>query len=174
MNKRIGCTPKINSFAENRNDMYSKDEEKQLRLDFWGGLNAELELERGSHASKVNWMNFNTKIKPLYFRMEADENGARLCIDIQFLDKGIRELFYEQFTEFKDILNKRFDGNTKWQPEFEHSNGRTISRISMEEDKGSLYDREKWADMYVFLKENFIKLEEFWSEFGDVFLNLKS
>lgn len=153
--------------------MYSKDEEKQLKLDFWGGLNELLELEKGYHANKVNWMNFNTNIKPLYFRMEADEVGARLCIDLQFPDDGIRALFYEQFTEFETKLNQVFDGNTLWQPQFLHSNGKTISRISVELKEVSIRDRADWDKMYAFLRDNFVKLEHFWAEFGEVFIQLK-
>lgn len=154
--------------------MFTKEEEKQLKLDFWGGLNEILELEKGFHANKVNWMNFNTNIKPLYFRMEADEVGARLCMDIQFPDDGIRAIFYEQFTEFEAILNERFGGNTKWQPSFQHSNGKTISRISVEHEGVSMRDKNDWPKMYEFLRENFVKLEHFWAEFGEVFIQLKS
>ena len=153
--------------------MYSKDEEKQLKLDFWGGLNELLELEKGYHANKVNWMSFNTNIKPLYFRMEADEVGARLCIDLQFPDDGIRALFYEQFTEFDTKLNQVFDGNTKWQPQFVHSNGKTISRISIELAEVSIRNRSDWDKMYAFLRDNLVKLEHFWAEFGEVFIQLK-
>lgn len=154
--------------------MFSKEEEKQLRIDFWGGLNGELEKQRGLHGNKVNWMNFNTKIKPVYFRMEADGRGARLCIDLQFNDDGIRELFYEQFTEFESILTKSFGEDLLWYPEFEHSNGKTVSRIAIEKSNVNLFKREDWPEMQRFLKSNFIKLEAFWAEFGEVFVNLKA
>ncbi|MDA7803348.1 DUF4268 domain-containing protein [Crocinitomix sp.] len=153
--------------------MFSKEEEKELKIQFWGGLNEVLEGEKGLHANKVNWMNFNTKIKPLYFRMEADEKGARLCIDIQFIDDDIREIFYEQFTEFSTILNERFANNLKWLPTFEHSNGKTISRIVSAKDGLSMYKKEDWPAMHEFLRSQFVILEHFWSEFGEVFLNLK-
>jgi hypothetical protein len=118
-------------------------------------------------------MNFNTNIKPLYFRMEADEVGARLCIDLQFPDDGIRALFYEQFTEFETKLNQVFDGNTVWQPQFLHSNGKTISRISIELKEVSIRNRSDWDNIYAFLRDNFVKLEHFWAEFGEVFIHLK-
>lgn len=154
--------------------MYTKEEEKQLRIDFWNELNEILMLERGLHGSKVNWMSFNTKIKQLFFRMEADDLGARLCIDLQFVDAGVREVFYEQFTEFSNILEREFEGEEiQWKPEFAHSNGKVISRISIERANCSLYKREDWPAMHAFLKDNFVKLERFWAEFSTVFTNLK-
>lgn len=153
--------------------MYSKDEEKQLKIEFWGTLNEQLELERGLHANKVNWMNFNTKIKQLFFRMEADREVASLCIDLQFLDDGIRAIYYEQFTEFQKILNERLEGEMNWQEHFAHSNGKTISRISVNLKGADLYKKEDWPAMHAFLKSNFINLENFWAEFSEVFTALK-
>ena len=43
--------------------MYSKEEFKQLKLDFWSGLEKELKEIKNPHGSKVNWMNYNTKVK---------------------------------------------------------------------------------------------------------------
>lgn len=154
--------------------MFSKEEAKQLKLDFWSGLNEKLELEKGLHANKVNWMNFNTKIKHIYFRMEADETVARLCIDIQFLDKGIRDLYYEQFTEFEKILAESFDTKIHWQPIHEHWNGKEIARISVQKKEVNILNRDDWEAMHLFLVENFVKLEHFWAEFSDVFVALKN
>ena len=154
--------------------MYSKEEEKEIRVEFWNQLNEKLELEKGFHKNKVNWMNFNTKIKQLFFRMEADSMGARLCIDLQFLDAGISALYYEQFTEFQNILEQRFETELNWYPKFEHWNGKTISRISLKLEDVNLYNKKDWPAMQNFLTDNFIKLEQFWSEFGEVFVNLKS
>lgn len=154
--------------------MFSKEEEKAIRLQFWSTLEKRMESIKGVHGNKVSWMSFNTKIKPLYFRMEADNVGARLCIDIQFNDDGIRELFYEQFTEFENLLSERFESQLNWYANFEHSNGKTISRIAIEKTGVKLYNREDWPIMHDFLIDQFVRLESFWAEFGEVFLNLKN
>lgn len=154
--------------------MFTKEEEKQLRIDFWNGFEQLMSKQRGYHGNKVDWIGFNTKIRHLYFRMEANRAGAKLCIDIQFPDDGIRELFYEQFTEFGNVLNDLFDNELIWAPEYDHSNGKIISRIYLERTDVSLLKRNTWDDMHVFLKKNFVKLEQFWVEFNEVFFNLKA
>ena len=153
--------------------MYSKEEVKENRIAFWGKLENEMEKIRNPHGTKVSWMNYNTGFNDLYFRMEADEVGVRLCIDIQFADPGIREVFYEQFQEFQSMFEGLFKEHLKWYPEFEHSNGRTISRLAIEKDKVSIFNRRDWDKMHLFLKLNFKKLDEFWCEFGEVFRGLK-
>ena len=151
--------------------MLGKEEAKELRIEFWGRLEKQMEKIRNPYGSKVNWMNYNTGIRHLYFRMEADQEGARLCIDIQFSDPGIRELYFEQFEEFKKLLDERFK-SISWYPEWEHWNCKMVSRLAIEKEDCQLYRKEDWDKMHLFLKLNFKKLDEFWTEFGDVFKNL--
>ncbi|MEZ4924034.1 MAG: DUF4268 domain-containing protein [Crocinitomicaceae bacterium] len=152
--------------------MLSKEEVKELRIEFWDRLGKQMEKVRNPHGSKVNWMSYNTGVRHLYFRMEADEKGARLCIDLQFNDDGIREIFYEQFQEFENILNTTFKG-LKWYANFDHWNGKKISRIAIEKEDCNYLNRNDWDKMHLFLKVNFKKLDEFWDEFGEVFKTLK-
>ena len=152
--------------------MLSKEEAKNLRIEFWTRLEEQMQKIKNPHGSKVNWVSYNTGIKHLYFRMEADEKGCRLVIDLQFPDDGIREIFYEQFTEFSNLLEGKLKG-LQWLPEYEHSNGKTISRIYTERADCHLFNRDDWDKMHLFLKLNFAKLDEFWTEFGEVFHNLK-
>lgn len=152
--------------------MLSKEEAKELRVEFWERLQSQMEKIRNPHGTKVNWMSYNTGIKHLYFRMEADEDGARLCIDLQFPDTGIREIYYQQFQEFQNILDNTFKG-LEWLEEWEHWNGKVISRLMVKKGKCKLQNRNDWDKMHLFLKLNFTKLDEFWTEFGEVFKNLK-
>ena len=152
--------------------MFSKEEAKELKLEFWNRLEEQMSKIRNPYGSKVNWMSYNTGIKHLYFRMEADENGCRLCIDLQFKDKDIREIFYQQFQEFENMLNDTFKG-LKWYEEYEHWNGKQIARLAIEKTDCNLLNKKDWDKMHLFLKLNFKKLDEFWVEFGEVFKNLK-
>lgn len=153
--------------------MYSKEELKNNKLEFWSRLDEQLNRQKNPHGSKVNWMNYNTGIKDMYFRMEADAEVVRLCIDLQFNDAGIREVYYEQFLEFKTLLDERFNPKLVWLPLFEHSNGKIIARIYTEKSGVDINNRKDWDKMHLFLKLNFVKLDAFWNEFDDVFKALK-
>ena len=152
--------------------MLSKEEVKENRIAFWGTLDTLMDKIRNPHESKVQWLNYNTGVKHLYFRMEADEEGARLCIDLQFPDKDIREIYYAQFTELKDQLEKRID-DLEWIAAWDHWNGKQISRIMVKQEGTDLHNKSDWDSMHEFLKLNLIQLDEFWCEFGAVFQNLK-
>ncbi|MBK6525006.1 MAG: DUF4268 domain-containing protein [Crocinitomicaceae bacterium] len=153
--------------------MFTKEEKKKLKLEFWSRLEDQMTRLKNPHGSKVNWMNYNTGINHLYFRMEADEKAGRLCIDLQFPDNGVREVYWDQFEEFRDLLNDRFKGKLIWLKDFEHENGKTISRIYLEKAEVNINNQKDWDKMHLFLKLSFVKLDEFWDEFSDVFLQLK-
>lgn len=152
--------------------MFGKEEFQELKKEFWDKLGSKLNRKKNPYGTKVPWMNYRTRINGLYFRMEADEHGARLCIDLQFKDEGVREVFFEQFEEFKSMLDSKLE-NLQWQNEFEHTNGLTISRISAELHDHNLKNKDHWPEMHQFLVRNFVALDAFWVEFSEVFENLK-
>ena len=152
--------------------MFTKEEAKENKIAFWTKLDNELSKKRNAHGSKINWLSYPTGIKNLYFRMEADEEAVRLVIDLQFPDAGIRELYFQQFQEFQKILEERFK-TVIWEKDFEHWNGKQISRIYLEKGGVNINRREDWDKMHLFLKLNFVKLDAFWDEFGEVFKLLK-
>jgi hypothetical protein len=152
--------------------MLSKEEAKQYRIDFWSHLASQMDKMRNPHGTKVDWMNYNTGIKHIYFRMEADEEGARLCIDIQFPEPGLTALYYEQFTEYKTLI-EGFLKTLEWKQKHDPWNGKTVSRLFVERKECHLFNKEDWDKMHLFLKLNFGKLDQFWCEYGDAFKALK-
>ena len=88
--------------------MYSKEEKKEMKLSFWTELNDQLTEAGKAKGRNLEWMNYPTQIKRLFFRMEADEHSAKMCIDMQFVTKGIREIYFLQFQEFENKLKEVF------------------------------------------------------------------
>lgn len=153
--------------------MFTKEEKKQLKLDFWEGVNTQLSAKGKSLGRNIDWMNYPTNIKRLFFRMEVNHQSAKLCIDLQFIDEGVREVFFEQFEEFQNILNNTITTQVHFVKDFPHANGKTISRIYIENSGGNIFNPKTWPEMTDFLVTHFIELDEFWQEFGEVFYNLK-
>lgn len=153
--------------------MYSKEEKKNLKIEFWDTLNETLSAKGKSKGRNLEWMNYPTQLKPLFFRMEADESAARMCIDVQFMNDGIREVYFEQFQEFENILKKSLGEDLKFVKDYEHWNGKTISRIYTELPNVNIFDKNDWEKMQSFLVEKFLLVDEFWLEFCEVFYALK-
>lgn len=85
--------------------MYSREQVSLLKQEFWTIFGQYLAPVLSSEGLKVNWINYRTGLKHVYFRMDADKRKASIAIEITHPDIGIQELFYEQFEEFKSLLN---------------------------------------------------------------------
>ncbi len=61
-------------------------------------------LHTSADGDKVNWINYKTGIKHLYFKMDADNKVATVAIQWSQPDAGLRALMAEQFFQFKALL----------------------------------------------------------------------
>ncbi|MBX7093699.1 MAG: DUF4268 domain-containing protein [Flavobacteriales bacterium] len=151
--------------------MYPKGHASQYRTEFFGFLKLKMGKKLSSERTRINWMKYPTGIDKLFFRCEIDHAGARLCIDIQHKDAGIRKLIFDQFLEMKPVLEKHI-GALDWQEEFETEEGNLISRISITHPESNLFDKETWPDAFDFFSKKLIRLDKTWSMAKYTFLQL--
>jgi hypothetical protein len=154
--------------------MFSKEEKKEFKVAFWNELNDKLTEAGKAKGRNIEWLSYPTQIKRLFFRMEADETSARLCIDLQFVTKGIREIYYLQFQDVEDKLKNAFTADVKFVADLDHWNGKTISRIYCELEDVNINNKEDWPKIHDFLMTNFLNLDAFWEEFNELFYALKN
>ena len=143
--------------------MYSKDEASQIRQAFWTAFGQYISPQQSADGLKVNWVNYKTGIKHLYFKMEADKQFATIGIVITHPDAGIQELFFEQFKELKTMFNNYLNEDWIWALHDKDEYGKTISRIYLQLDNVSIYNRNDWPQLISFFKPRIIALDDFWS-----------
>ena len=143
--------------------MYSKDEASQIKQAFWTTFGQYIAPQLSADGLKVNWVNYKTGIKYLYFKMDADKNSATIGITITHPDSVIQELFFEQFREIKTMLNSYLNEEWQWALHDKDENGKTISRIYKQINGVSIYNRDDWPQLISFFKPRIIALDEFWS-----------
>jgi len=143
--------------------MYSKDEASQIRQAFWTTFGQYIAPQLSADGLKVNWVNYKTGVKHLYFKMDTDKRAATIEILIAHPDAGIQELFFEQFAELKTMLNGYLNEKWEWALHDKDENGKTISRIYKQLIGVSIYNRNDWPQLISFFKPRIIALDEFWS-----------
>jgi len=143
--------------------MYSKDEASQIRQAFWTAFGQYIAPQLSADGLKINWVNYKTGIRHVYFRMDAQNRSASITILINHPDTGIQELFYEQFLELKHILTGYLEEEWIWSPLEYDAAGRVISRIYTEIKEASIFSRDDWPKLISFFKPRIIALDEFWS-----------
>lgn len=153
--------------------MYSKDEASQLKQSFWTTFGRYLSPQLSAEGLKVNWVNYKTGIKFVYFKMEAGKSSASISIEITHPDISIQALFFEQFKELKVMLHSSLQENWEWQLHGTNVNGKTISQISKQLDDVSIFNKNDWPMLISFFKPRIIALDEFWSDAKYAFDSLK-
>ncbi len=139
--------------------MYSKQENQQLKQEFWVGFANEYPRK---------WILYDTKIKDLSFKFFVDNTKAQVIIDIEHRNEEKRIAYFEKFESFKNILNDNYIKNLVFNKNFTLESGKTISRIWIEKRNISVSNRIYWKEIYDFFFKNMNALELFYLEFDEI------
>ncbi|QHT71263.1 DUF4268 domain-containing protein [Rhodocytophaga rosea] len=153
--------------------MYTKEQASKLRQAFWTAFGQYIAPHPSAEGLKVNWVNYQTGVKHVYFRMQADNTTASIGIEITHLDTEIQELFFEQFMSLKTILHSYLGEEWEWRLHTTDDNGKVISRIYTEIKPVNVFNQDDWPELITFFKPRIIALDEFWSDAKYSFESLK-
>lgn len=115
-----------------------------------------------SEGNKVNWINYHTGVREVYFRMDADGYEASIAITLEHRDAAMQERYFEQFIELKTLLHSELLEAWGWQLHDKSDPDRMISRIYKTLPDVSVYNKTHWPDLISFLKPRIIALDRFW------------
>lgn len=143
--------------------MYSKAQAAQLKQEFWTVFGQYIGPQLSSEGMRINWVNYKTGFKHLYFRMQADQRKAVVAIEMAHPDPGIQELMLEEFRSFTSILDQTADSPWIWELHHTDEYGKTVTRISQTLEQVNVLRKEDWPALISFFKPRIIALDEFWS-----------
>jgi hypothetical protein len=144
--------------------MYSKQESSRLRQEFWTTFGQYMNPLKSAEGEKINWINYKTGERDVFFRMEADGKTASLSIEIRHKDALIRQIFYDHFLSLENIFSTMINGNWKWSPDSVDEHGKPLGRISLTLEHVNVFNKEDWPQMIRFFKSGIIELDQFWNE----------
>jgi len=134
-----------------------------MRQTFWTTFGQYISPQLSADGVKVNWINYKTGIKHVYFKMDAGSNYASIGIELSHPDAGIRELHFEQLAELKIVFEDTMHEQWLWQPAYTDEYGKSISVINTKITGVSVFNRDDWPELISFFKPRLIALDEFWS-----------
>jgi hypothetical protein len=144
--------------------MFKRQEASQLKEEFWTTFGKYMAPVPSSEGRRINWINYKTSFKDLYFRMDANQKGARIAISIEHNDADIRQLYLQQFEELKTLLHSVLEEEWEWQEHLRTKDGKTISSIHKELHGVSIFSKEHWPELISFFKSRIILLDQFWDD----------
>lgn len=142
--------------------MFTRSEASRIRQEFWTTFGRYMNPVPAAEGITVNWINYHTRIKDIYFRMEAETRFASICISMEHSDRGIRDLYFEQFQELRTMLHDFMKEEWEWQRHISTDSGKEVSRICKMLPDVSVLNRDQWPELIAFLKPRIIALDSFW------------
>jgi len=143
--------------------VYSREEVKQLKQLFWTKFGQFMALHMSADDEKVNWINYKTGVKHLYFKMDADKKLAKIAIVWSHPDAGIRALMAEQFLQYKALLHATLGEEWAWDMDAYDEYGKPVCQIYKTLADHSIFKEAEWGELIAFFKPRMIALDEFWS-----------
>jgi hypothetical protein len=143
--------------------MYSKQEASQLRQAFWTAYGQYMAPLPSAEGEKINWVNYKTGEKGIFFRMQADNKKASIAIEITHAEDNMRRTYYEHFVQLKRSFQEAMNEEWVWTPNAIDEHGKEIGRIYKELAGVSLFRKEEWPAIISFLKQRMIALDAFWN-----------
>lgn len=142
--------------------MFSKEESKQLRQDFWIAFGK-------SYPHK--WILYDTKIKGLSLKFHFDLKMAMVSLDIETSDLEQRIKLWEKLVALKSILINEYLPNAEFQDYYLLENHKEISRIYVSINEVSIHNKETWQKTMQFLNQKMNLMESFFEEYEDIINN---
>jgi len=139
--------------------MYSKEELKQLKKEFWEGFGVYCTLVPALKRRKSKFMLYNTKMKGVELKFDATRAGASVILEINLSNPKQRLEKYNQFELYKSTMEKQFPKGLIWNSAYIRECGTEVSRIYTEKNEIDLHRRIQWMEFYKFMTEEMLKLE---------------
>jgi len=144
--------------------MYNRAESAQARQAFWTAFGQYMAPQPSAEGERINWINYKTGEKHVYFKMHADTKKAFLGIELTHIDPDLQQLYFEQFEQYKSLLHQTLGETWTWHLHTTNETERTISKIFTEHTGVNIMKREDWPLLISFFKPRMIALDAFWSE----------
>lgn len=143
--------------------MYSREESKKIRQEFWTSFGKEYPQK---------WLLYNTGTREIQLKFTFERKYAQVSLDIIDEDPFIKAYYFEKLESLKTILENDYHlPEIIFDKEYELSEGKTVSRIYVHLDKVSIYNKKDWPRVKEFLYTKMLLLEDFFMDFSDYIKN---
>ena len=94
--------------------MYSKEELKNLKLEFWESFAAFCEVQPYLRGRKKIWTLYDTKVKGVELKFDANRQGAYVILEVNHRSEDLRLEMFERLTWYKETLEQDFPEGLIW------------------------------------------------------------
>lgn len=149
--------------------MYNKEQASLVKESFWRALGQKMSTQLSYDGEKIKWINYETGVRHLAFKMDADRHTAIIKIEISHPDPGIHELMYEQFLEIRPLVEEYLQDDWVWIYKHKNSSGKEISSIYNIMENVNIFRPSDQQEIYYFFRKELIALDAMWCNLNPAF-----
>ena len=152
--------------------MYSREELKELRKNFWSLFGKRCDIHPILKNRKRKWMLHQTKIGNVALKFDAGRKNAQVMIEISHRNENRRLQVFEIFEKYKPLLEDGFEEGLHW--DFLHlreDSNKEVCRIYTSLEGVDFHRQNQWPDIFNFFIENMLKLEKNFLEIRELVRN---
>lgn len=146
-------------FAVQFQNMYTREEARQLRKSFWITFAKRCEIVPELQHRKKKWILYDTKISGLDLKFDIDRFEASVMIEVNAKSEDRRLQIFELLEKYKVILEEGFGNGLEWELCYTRESGEEVCRIYVMNDGVDIHRQSQWPDIYNFFIDNMLILE---------------
>jgi hypothetical protein len=138
--------------------MYSKEEAKNVRQQFWTMFGKRYDRK---------WLLYDTKLKDINLKFSFEDRRALVSIDVNHDDTIFRAYYYEKLISLKNIMKEEVSEELIFEENYILESGKTISRVFVMYEGVKIQKQTDWPEVYEFFYTYMDRLESFFREYKD-------
>jgi hypothetical protein len=147
--------------------MYSKDESKLLRKEFWIVFARRCEIVPELMHKKKKWILYDTGLSGLDLKFEVSRKEVLVMIEINSREEALRLEIFESLQKYRILLEEGFSSPLTWDFCFERESGQEVCRIYTSLPNVDFHRQIQWPDIFNFLIDNMLILENNFMDIRD-------
>lgn len=147
--------------------MYSKDEAKLLRKEFWIVFARRCEIVPELRYKKKKWVLYDTGLSGIDLKFDVTRNEAIVMIEINSRLENRRLEIFETMQKYRILLEAGFAEPLIWDFCYTRESGQEVCRIYKSLPNVDFHRQTQWPDIFNFLIDNMLILENNLMEIKD-------
>lgn len=148
--------------------MFSKEEKKQLIINFWNGFSMYCSRMPFLPKDEKNWLLHRTKVPNVHLKFDLLRNKVLVALEILHRDEAKRLDQFEKIEKYKIILEEGFENGLTWDYAYFRDSGQEVCRIYAYVEGLDYHKQSQWEDIYTFMAENMFRLQTNFIEIRDL------
>jgi hypothetical protein len=147
--------------------MYSKDEAKLLRKEFWIVFARRCEIVSELFHKKKKWVLYDTGLSGIDLKFDVTRQEALVMIEINSKAESRRLEIFETLQNYRLLIEEGFDEPLIWDFCYQRESGQEVCRIYKSLPNVDFHRQNQWPDIFNFLIDNMLILERNFMEIRD-------